>query len=471
MSIETVAILSPGDMGHAVGRALSAHGLRIVTCLEGRSERTRGLSEAAGFVNLPSLKSLVSEADLILSIMPPSAAVAAARSVAAAIGATGSKPYYADCNAVSPATARAIEALFSDCGASFVDAGIIGPPPGKGAQPTRFYVSGPQAEVIDAIDGAGISVRQMGPEIGRASAIKMCYAAVTKGSWTLFTAALTTAEVMGLTDLYLAELESSRPHVAAEMRRMVPRLPVDAGRWIGEMEEIAATLGDAGLPREFHEGAANLFRLLENTPIAAETRETIDRTRTLEDVLAIYAGTFGRTPKRNGAVSADTNLVAKPLIAAAFEPYGEVIDLGQGDPGTRDSFAAAMDNRRPDARLNVSVSRAHETPVPLLVKWMERHPHSGQTFVPIELSRYLMLVAPSDNEGQPRMDRLEAFVAGPDQGINYRAGVWHHPFTALDRPSECLVLRFDDGSDEDTEWFEVADGPTIGVKPSSGASG
>jgi ureidoglycolate lyase len=252
---------------------------------------------------------------------------------------------------------------------------------------------------------------------------------------------------------------------------MVPRLPVDAGRWIGEMEEIAATLGDAGLPREFHEGAANLFRLLENTPIAAETRETIDPTRTLEDVLAIYAGTFGRTPKRNGAVSADTNLVAKPLIAAAFEPYGEVIDLGQGDPGTRDSFAAAMDNRRPDARLNVSVSRAHETPVPLLVKWMERHPHSGQTFVPIELSRYLMLVAPSDNEGQPRMDRLEAFVAGPDQGINYRAGVWHHPFTALDRPSECLVLRFDDGSDEDTEWFEVADGPTIGVKPSSGASG
>ena len=471
MSIETVAILSPGDMGHAVGRALSAHGLRIVTCLEGRSERTRGLSEAAGFVNLPSLKSLVSEADLILSIMPPSAAVAAARSVAAAIGATGSKPYYADCNAVSPATARAIEALFSDCGASFVDAGIIGPPPGKGAQPTRFYVSGPQAEVIDAIDGAGISVRQMGPEIGRASAIKMCYAAVTKGSWTLFTAALTTAEVMGLTDLYLAELESSRPHVAAEMRRMVPRLPVDAGRWIGEMEEIAATLGDAGLPREFHEGAANLFRLLENTPIAAETRETIDPTRTLEDVLAIYAGTFGRTPKRNGAVSADTNLVAKPLIAAAFEPYGEVIDLGQGDPGTRDSFAAAMDNHRPDARLNVSVSRAHETPVPLLVKWMERHPHSGQTFVPIELSRYLMLVAPSDNEGQPRMDRLEAFVAGPDQGINYRAGVWHHPFTALDRPSECLVLRFDDGSDEDTEWFEVADGPTIGVKPSSGASG
>ena len=359
----------------------------------------------------------------------------------------------------------------SDCGVSCIDAGIVGPPPGKGAQPTRFYVSGPEANIMDAIDSAGISVRQMGPEIGRASAIKMCYAAVTKGSWTLSTAALTTAEVMGLTDLYLAELESSRPHVAAEMRRMVPRLPVDAGRWIGEMEEIAATLSDAGLPRGFHEGAADLFRLLENTPIAAETRETIDPARTLEDALAIYADTLGTPAVRSDAVSLKLDLVAKPLTSASFEPYGEVIDLGQGAPGTRDSFAAAMDNHRSDARLNVSVSRAHETPVPLQVRWMERHPHSGQTFVPIDLSRYLMLVAPSNNEGQPRMDRLEAYVARGDQGINYRAGVWHHPFTALDRSSECLVLRFDDGSDQDTEWYEVAEGPTIGVEPPSGASG
>lgn len=463
MSIQTVAVLSPGDMGHAVGRALSAQGLRVVTCLDGRSARTRALAESAGFIDTPSLEAMVTEADLVLSIMPPSAAVDTAQAIAKAMQNAGKLPCFADCNAISPTTTRQIQGLMDQVGAPFIDAGIVGPPPGKSAQATRFYVCGAQAETMLALAGDNISVRPMGPEIGRASAIKMCYAAITKGSWTLYTAALTTAEAMGLTDLYLAELESSRPHVAAEMRRMVPRLPVDAGRWIGEMEEIAATLGDAGLPRGFHEGAADLFRLLDKTPIAAETRETIDPTRTLEDVLKIYAGTVGSTGQGSSEEGAGIRLYAKPLTAEAFEPYGEVIALGAGEPGTRDSFAAAMENRRDDAKLNVSLSRPNATPVPLKVKWMERHPHSGQTFVPLDISRYLMLVAPSDSQGNPDVDRLEAFVAQADQGINYRAGVWHHPFAALDRSAECLVLRFDNGSDADTEWFEVREGPVIGV--------
>lgn len=469
--MNTVAILSPGDMGHAVGRTLSAQGLRVVTCLKGRSDRTRSLAEAAGFIDLPSLEAMVSETDLVLSIMPPSAAVDVARSVATAISTAGRRPAYADCNAVSPKTTGKIASEIIACGATFIDAGIVGPPPGKSDQPTRFYVSGPQAELMDALDGAEISVRQMGSKIGRASAIKMCYAAVTKGSWTLYAAALTTAEIMGLTDLYLKELESSRPHVAAEMRSMVPRLPVDAGRWIGEMEEIAATLGAAGLPEGFHDGAAELFRLLDKTPIAAETRETIDPTRTLEDALSIYAQTLNHTTTKKPQDLLDSDFLAQPLTADAFAPYGEVIALGEGAPGTRESFAAALDNLREDARLNVSVSRSHETPVPLKVKWMERHPFSGQTFVPVDISRYLMLVAPSDEANKPDLSRLEAFVARSDQGINYRAGIWHHPFAALDRPAECVVLRFDNGSDQDTEWFEVTDGPTVGVDPPTETAG
>ena len=155
-------------------------------------------------------------------------------------------------------------------------------------------------------------------------------------------------------------------------------------------------------------------------------------------------------------------LTARRLTAEAFAPFGDVFALGQGEPGTRDAFVAAMENGRDHARLNVSVSRAKPTPVPLKVRWMERHPHSGQTFVPLDLSRYLILVAPADAEGAPRMDSLQAFIAGADQAINYHTGVWHHPFTALDRPSECLVLRFDDGSEDDTHWFEVADGPVVG---------
>ncbi len=463
VKVETVAILSPGDMGHAVGRTLSQQGGRIITCLDGRSTRTKGLAAAAGITDTGSIETMITEADLVLSIMPPSAAYDTACQVAEAMQNTGQTPYYADCNAVSPTTVKTIGTRIAAAGASFIDAGIVGPPPGKGSQATRFYVSGSDADIFSAFDGEHIAVRQLGPEIGRASAIKMCYAAITKGSWTLYAAALTTAEIMGLTDLYLQEIESSRPHVAAEMRRMVPRLPVDAGRWIGEMGEIAATLGDAGLPRGFHEGAAALFELLHKTPIASETRETIDPTRTLEQALAIYAETVGGSQSGENARSGAATLVARPLTAAAFAPFGDVIAIGKGEPGTRDAFAAAMDNKRADARLNVSVSRAMETPVPLNVKWMERHPYSGQTFIPLDISRYLMLVAPSTPNGAPDLEKLQAFVAGPEQGINYHVGVWHHPFTALDRASECLVLRFDDGSEADTEWFEVADGPTIGV--------
>ena len=129
--MNTIAILSPGDMGHAVGRTLSEKGLRVVTCLEGRSTRTRGLAEAAGLIDLPSLEAMVTETDLVLSIMPPSAAVDVARSVAIAMSAVGRRPAYADCNAISPATTSKIASEIGICGGPFIDAGIVGPPPAR----------------------------------------------------------------------------------------------------------------------------------------------------------------------------------------------------------------------------------------------------------------------------------------------------------------------------------------------------
>jgi ureidoglycolate lyase len=122
-----------------------------------------------------------------------------------------------------------------------------------------------------------------------------------------------------------------------------------------------------------------------------------------------------------------------------------------------------MENRRDHARLAPTMSRNAPTEMPLRVKWMERHPYSSQTFIPHDLGRYLVLVAPKDDHGDPRIDQLQAFVSDSSQGITYHPDVWHHPFTALDRPSECFVLRYDDGGDDDTHWFEVADGPVIGL--------
>ncbi len=288
MGLDRIAILMPGDMGHAVGRALREHGHEVVTCLAGRTGRSRGLAEAAGLRDLPGLEAVVREADLVLSILPPAAAVAQAEAVAGAMSATGARPVYVDCNAVSPMTAARVGEIIEGAGAPFIDCGIIGLAPGKAAA-TRFHVSGADTGPMERLDGKGIRVFPMGPEPGRASALKMVYAGLTKGTWTLHTALLIAAWRMGVFEETLAEYADSQPAALEAMRARVPRLPADAGRWVGEMEEIAATLAASGVTPGFHEGAAEVFALLARTPFAEETRETLDESRTLEQAVAEYA--------------------------------------------------------------------------------------------------------------------------------------------------------------------------------------
>ena len=279
MAIERVAILSPGDMGHAVGRALRQGGLRVITCLEGRSERTRGLAESAGIADVPNLETLVDETDLILSIMVPSEATSLARGVAEAIDSTGAKTYFADCNAISPQTTLEIAKIIDAAGGRFIDGSIIGGPP-KGDYRPRFYVSGEHAAVMSELDGMGIVVNQLGDEIGRASGIKMCYAGLTKGTSALQVAVLSLAESLGLSEELAAELAASQSHAFNQMQLGIARLPARAVRWIGEMEEIASTYESEGLPPFFHQGAASIYRLLSRTPYADERAETVDEGRT-----------------------------------------------------------------------------------------------------------------------------------------------------------------------------------------------
>ena len=286
MAQQTIAILSPGDMGGGVGAALARHGHDVISCVAGRSQATQARAERLGFRLASDLDSLLAEADLVLSILPPEAATALARDVAAAMRRSGSTPPYADCNAVSPETARAIGALFEGTGAPFIDAGIIGAAPHPDGPPTRFYVSGEAAGLMDVLDGKGMSVRQVGAEIGSASAVKMCYASITKGTNTLHAAAMTVADALGVGETVRAEIDESLPAVMEHMRGTIPRLPADSGRWVGEMEEIARTFASAGVTPRFHQGAAEMFRLLDSTPYGRETRETMDTARTLEETIA-----------------------------------------------------------------------------------------------------------------------------------------------------------------------------------------
>lgn len=287
MRVRTVGILSTGDMGHSVGRVLREGGFDVVTCLTGRSERTRQLAGEAEIRDIPEMDDLVREVDLILAILVPDQTIPLARQVAASIKRTGTQPAYADCNAIAPNTSKQIDEIISNAGGRYIDAGIIGGPPSQDEQ-TRFYASGPHEDILTQLDGYGILVRPMGGEVGRASGIKMCYASVTKGTAALHTAVLTTAESLGLSRELLKELEESQGQRLQAMES-IKTLSAKAFRWVGEMEEIAATYESAGVTPHFHQGAAEIFRMIADSPIGDERPETIDRNRSLEETVAIFA--------------------------------------------------------------------------------------------------------------------------------------------------------------------------------------
>lgn len=288
MTFSTIAVMSPGDMGHAVGRTLREQGFRVITALDGRSARSRELAERGGLEDTGTLEALIPQADLVLSIMPPGAAPAFATAAAKVMDATGATPVFADCNAVAPATTQKIGEIIGAAGAAFIDGGIIGAAPGK-ATPPRLYVSGPDAEQLLPLGGPELNVVPLGAEVGRASALKMCYAALTKGSMTLDTAVLLAGTRLGVYDELKTELAGSQPVALKRMESRVPWLAADAERWTGEMEEIAATFGAAGLSENFHLAAAEIFRLLAATPLAEETRESADRSRTLDEAVRLFA--------------------------------------------------------------------------------------------------------------------------------------------------------------------------------------
>ncbi|MEM9045326.1 MAG: DUF1932 domain-containing protein [Pseudomonadota bacterium] len=284
---KTIAILMPGDMGHGVGQALVQRGHRVVSPLAGRSAHTKGLAARAGIEDLGEVEDVVAAADLILSILPPDRAVPQAGSVAVAMRTVGKTPAYVDCNAISPIRAGEVASAFDGTGAIVIDCGIIGLNPIK-TPPTRFFVSGADCSPAEVLDCDAITVAKVGDEIGQASALKMVYAAGTKGIWTLQTALLMTASKLGVLEPLLKELDYSQSREIAAMRARVPFLPADSARWVPEMEEIAATFASAGVASGFHDGAADVFRVLAKTPFAEETRETLDKSRTLEQALEEY---------------------------------------------------------------------------------------------------------------------------------------------------------------------------------------
>jgi 3-hydroxyisobutyrate dehydrogenase-like beta-hydroxyacid dehydrogenase len=272
-------------MGQAIGAVLLRHGLRVVTALDGRSERTRGLAAEAGIADLGSMERLVAASDMLLSVLVPAAAGEVAGQAAAAARTLGKDLLYADCNAIAPQKARAMEASLRAAGARFIDAAIIGGPP-RGSGGPRIYASGPHAGELAQLRDYGLEIRVLDDVVGHASGLKMCYAALTKGLTAIGTELLLAAHRLGLDEPLAAELSQSQKTLLDSLGRSIVGMPPKAHRWIGEMEEIAATFGAVGLTPRIYEGVAELYRFVAETPPGRETPEERDRTRTLAQLLA-----------------------------------------------------------------------------------------------------------------------------------------------------------------------------------------
>jgi len=277
VSERTIGLLHPGEMGAAVGRCLRDRGHVVLWASAGRGSATAARAAAAGLIDAGTVTEIASRCDVIVSVCPPHAALEVAREVAGA----GFGGLYVDANAISPATVREVAAIVADGGAGCVDGGIIGTPPVRPGF-IRLYLSGPRAgearqlfestpvdvRVVDhgrsgadegGADGAGVAGGGIGV-VGSASAVKMAYASWTKGSAALLLAARALARAQGVEDVLLAEWGLSQPGLEERSARAARSATSKGWRWVAEMEEIAATMGAAGLPEGFGLAAAEIYR-------------------------------------------------------------------------------------------------------------------------------------------------------------------------------------------------------------------
>jgi 3-hydroxyisobutyrate dehydrogenase-like beta-hydroxyacid dehydrogenase len=241
----TVGLLHPGEMGAAVGAVLRAQGHQVLWASEGRSDETRKRAEAAGLDDVGSV-SEVAKAEVVFSVCPPHAALEVAGRL------EGFDGLYVDANAVAPATAAKVARLVG----RFVDGGIVGSPP-REAGTTRVYLSGDEAPAVAELFAGSVLDARV---VFSASAVKMVYAGWTKGSAALLLAIRELARREGVEETLLEEWALSIPELPERSERAARSAEQKGWRWVGEMEEIAATFEANGLPGGFHHAAAEVYR-------------------------------------------------------------------------------------------------------------------------------------------------------------------------------------------------------------------
>jgi 3-hydroxyisobutyrate dehydrogenase-like beta-hydroxyacid dehydrogenase len=270
MAFTSIGLLHPGEMGAGIGATLVSAGHRVSWASSGRGASSARRAAAAGLFDVYSVEAMAESCDLIISVCPPSAALDVARQVAG-FGGT-----YLDANAIAPATAREVAALLEHAGGRYVDGGIIGPPPSPSTAP-RLYLSGPSAPPVrDVFAGTAVQAHVISEDQAAASALKMCFAAWTKGTAALLLDVRALAVAEGVEGPLLTEWEHSLPDLAGRSLQSAQQAATKGWRWVGEMDQIAATFRSAGLPDGFHRAAADVFAGPGRDEAAAADAVTLD---------------------------------------------------------------------------------------------------------------------------------------------------------------------------------------------------
>jgi putative dehydrogenase len=274
---DTIVVIAAGEMGAGIGKRLTEHGARVLTSLKGRGAGSAARARQAGMIDVTDDGELIAQADFVLSVVPPGQALALAKRLRAPLAAAARKPVYVDCNAVAPKTAEKIAAVIASTGARYVDCGIIGGPPAGNYSPS-LYVSGPAVNEAKRLSAYGLNLRPVAGAIAAASALKMSYAGITKGITAVGAAMMLGAWRAGCSAELRQELSESQPQLHTWLTRQVPRMYPKAYRWVAEMEEIAAFLGEDEAARDMYLGIARLYARLAR----GETKESAAAARELE---------------------------------------------------------------------------------------------------------------------------------------------------------------------------------------------
>jgi 3-hydroxyisobutyrate dehydrogenase-like beta-hydroxyacid dehydrogenase len=251
----SIGILHPGEMGISLAATALNSEMNVYWCSAGRSRASNERANDLGIHSLDTLEALCNTCEILISVCPPHAAM----SVADEVIACNYQGIYADVNAIAPTTVKTIAASMANAGIEFVDGGIIGMPATQHGT-TWLYLCGNSADkVASCFSGGPLETSVLGPEIGKASGLKMCFAANSKGTAALHTAILATAETMGVRDALEKQWAIYTPGFTEKSQAGIRQVARKAWRFSGEMKEIAATMEAAGLPREFFDAAAQVY--------------------------------------------------------------------------------------------------------------------------------------------------------------------------------------------------------------------